>query len=387
VVKQLFLSLAFIFSFLTQGNTNHIVAGFSNYKHVDESTYEVKFTLIRNQNSGGTPLDMEVVIQIYTFDGLEYIHEGNLLVERDSTYNFDHGEQNSFASSVNVELEYAEYIIEYNLEQADKDYVFVHQRCCRTNLTSNLSNPGENGITLSTTITMQAQALQNSSIEFELLPQIFRKVNQEEEIPIEVVSIDGDILSYQLSPIYLGGGPNGTMPNSGNATDCDGVLPQGPCYPPYSQASFAQPELNFFKPIPSWNNITMDGQTGNLTGAPTMSGWFSYGFTIHENRNGQIINSTNFDYLMLIGLTSSTSDVIESSIEVLGNPSSDLFYISVDNTEKHDLLVTDMNGHRVRFSEGYHGKLTELNIEGPSGVYILSVSNGKTFDTVKLVKL
>lgn len=385
--KRIITCLAIIFSFLTQGSSNHIVAGFSNYKHINESTYEVKFTLIRDQNSGGAELDNEIVVQVYTYDGLAYLFEANILVERDALYDFDHGELNSFASSVGIGFEYGEYIMEYELTEPDKDYLFVFQRCCRSPLTSNISNSAENGITLSATITIRAQELQNSSIEFDLFPQIFRKVNQEEDINMQVNSIDGDTLSFQLSPVFLGGGLNGIMGDMDAANACDGISPQGPCFPPYPQADFAGSELNFSKPIPGWNDIAMDGQTGILNGTPTMNGWFTYGFTIHENRNGQIINSTSFDYLTLIGLTSSTQDIIRSHVKVLGNPSSDLFYISLADSEQYDLQLTDLNGHRVSFTKDQQASLTELNIDGPSGVYILSISDGKTFETVKLVKL
>jgi len=150
--KTIILCFAIIFSFLAQGSSNHIIAGFSNYKHISESSYEVKFTLIRDQNSGGAELDNEIVVQIYTYDGLAYLFEGNILVERDAIYDFDHGELNSFANSVAIELEYGEFIMEYELTEPDKDYLFVFQRCCRSPLTTNISNSNDNGITLSTTI-------------------------------------------------------------------------------------------------------------------------------------------------------------------------------------------------------------------------------------------
>jgi len=171
------------------------------------------------------------------------------------------------------------------------------------------------------------------------------------------------------------------------ANACDGISPHGPCFPPYAPANYVGTELNFFKPIPGWSDIAMDGQSGKLNGTPTMNGWFTYGFTIHENRNGQIINSTNFDYLTIIGLTSSIENVTKSHIQVLGNPSSDSFYVSIEDSEQFDLQLTDMNGHKVYFTKDQQASLTELSIDGPSGVYILSISNGKTFKTAKLVKL
>ena len=126
---------------------------------------------------------------------------------------------------------------------------------------------------------------------------MFVKINEDLDQPILVNSLDDDQLSYQFSPIYKGGGTNG-LNGVGDPQDCDGLSPEGPCYPPYEFVDFLNSDVAFYKPFPGWESQGLDGQSGSLLGTPTEMGQFAYGLTIHEFRDGLIINSTNFDYLV-----------------------------------------------------------------------------------------
>lgn len=371
---------------MTQGLSSHIVAGYSSYEHIGGNNYKVNFTLIRDIYTNGASLDSDIVIQIYSYDGSEYAHEGNALTTLDSIANFEFT-NTQFANPSFIGYEYGVYSINYELMQSDKDYYFVFQRCCRNPLISNIQNSGEIGLSIFSIITSKAQELQNSSISFDRLPPTLVPVNIDFNSPIEAISLDGDTLRYQLSPSYIGGGMMGAGANTGNAFECDGVLPQGPCFPPYQQTSYTPTELNFNNPFPAWDNLSMDPETGDLLGTPNMIGRYAYGFTIHEFRDGQIINSTNFDYLL--DVTDFVNAVDENNIEpikVLGNPSSDVFSITLPQGE-FQLGLYDIKGQQIEFMTTTKQNKIELNINGTNGIYFLHVSSKSMTKTIKLIKL
>ena len=382
--KGLLLLFCFIFSY--QAKATHIVAGFSSYTHLSNSTYQIKFTLIRDELSGGAEFDQDITVQVYTFDGNDYQFDGYLTTGLSNRAAVDLGNV-VFEQNTNIQLEYGEYQINYNLTASDKDYIFVFQRCCRNQTIVNIADPGDSGITLFTTITTEAQALQNSSIDFEIFPNLLAKVNEEIDRPIQVNNIDGDSLVFEFNPLYLGGGLAGaTIP--GDPTACDGVQPQGPCPPPYEQATFSSSDLNFNMPFPAWDNAGIDSSSGSLLGTPAAIGQYSYGFSIHEIRGGEIINSTNFDYIVYVAdFTNTLEEVEQSIIEVYGNPSEDLFTLKLDNNIDFELNVYDINGRQINFNCLKKNKLHELHIEGPAGIYFLNVSGLEKLETIKLVKL
>ncbi len=384
--KRILVLALLIISSTAESSATHIVAGFSSYKHISGSNYEIKFTLIRDQLSGAALLDEEIIVQVFRFNGSIYTHEANVRIDLAGTYEFDHGELSDLAKENQISYEYGEYLMNYNLFETDEDYVFVYQRCCRSPIFTNLLNPGESGISLVTTITNEAKMLQNSSIEFDILPSILRAPNAIYEMPIEVRSLDGDTLSFQFSPSFLGGGTDGIT--SGFAESCSGLSPQGPCYPPYQPVGFNSSELNFFKPFPGWEDVAMDGQTGALSGAPSTIGQFAYGFTIHENRNGQIINSTSFDYFTVVALlTSSTESVVPSKLKVFGNPSSEKFMIDLGQKDQYQFELYNMSGNKTEFNSSGNSGVVDLEILGPAGIYSLRAFNGKNIESIKLIKL
>ena len=387
-MKNIIVIFTLFFSFLVSDlSATHIVAGFSSYKHLTGNSYEIKYTLIRDKLSGGAELDQQIVVQVYSFDGINYIFQGNVLTDRDGIFQVSHGEQSPIADQSNIELEYAEYMFEFELSNPLEDYLFVYQRCCRAPTFSNINDPSENGITLITTITKEAQAVQNSSIEFDNLPNFIAIANQEQMLPINATSIDGDTLSYQFAPSYYGGGLAGTGTIGGEPSDCDGVTPQGPCYPPYEQVQFSFTNGNFANPFPAWENQGMNSSDGSLLGIPAEIGQHAYGFQIHELRNGQIINSTSFDYItFVLPFISSTEDLQPDKLWLVGNPSNNGFIIESRVEQDLSYEVINLKGEKITSTVERSGNRIKIDFNGPSGMYILKASNKDYNQNLKLIK-
>ncbi len=381
-------TLAFMLSFLLNDlSATHIVAGFSTYKHLSDNRYEIKFTLVRDQLSGGALSDNEIVVQVYTFNGAAYTFQNNIITPRSNIFEVEFGSQASIATQTNISLEAAEYTFDFGLSDPEVDYLFVFQRCCRTPTLLNIADPNENGITLISTISKEAQAIQNSSIEFDILPSFLAIVNQEQTTAINALSIDGDTLSYQFSPSYNGGGDDGAT-GIGDPTSCTGVTPHGPCPPPYQQVEYSFDETSFITPFPEWADQGMNATNGTLEGIPSLLGHYAYGFSIHESRNGQIINTTSFDYaIYVLPFTSSTENLHENKLKVHGNPSNDGFIVESDTDKKLNYEVYNLEGKKINTTIGYEGNTVKIDFEGHAGMYILKAFNETTNQSIRLIKL
>lgn len=376
-----------LFVFTSSLFANHIVAGFSSYTHVVDNLYEINFTLVSDFNTNGAPLDEIINIQIFSFNGVDYTYQDFATIPFTKISDFDHGVQQPIAEQLNlVELNYAEYSFSYELLESDVDYIFVYQRCCRSPLFANTLDPNNTGISLHCTITSEAQALQNSSIDFDLLPPVFAEVNVDQDFPINLINLDADSLSFQFSPPLIGGGNDGST-GSGDPTSCTGLQPEGPCFPPYATVPFSS-ELSFEMPFPNWLNQGMDAQTGDLMGTPQQLGQYSYGFSIDEFRNGELINSTNFDYMVIVAdFTLSTNKIQESKLEVFGNPGRESFLIKLINSEEYKFEVYSLAGEKITHTSSTSNGFLEVNILGPSGVYFLKASSKNRSEILKLIKL
>jgi len=388
-MKQLLITFTFLLSLLASELTaSHIVAGFSSYRHLSGNTYEIEFNLIRDIFSGGSQLDPNIDIQVYTFNDNTYEFYDSFVTPIDDLTPIEYNED----LSPNVflhELEQGKYIFEYDLATPDDDYYFVYQRCCRSQLFTNILEPEAVGISLSAVITKEAQAVQNSSIQLEEFPNFINFIGIESDIEINAISLDGDDLSFELAPSYVGGGLDGsTGPNSGDPNSCTGVSPQGPCPPPYEQVEFAFANGSFSNPFPNWDNQGMNANNGKLLGTPNMQGQFAYGFAIHETRDGQIINTTQFDFLTFVLLPVNNEDYyLGNQLELHKNPSNGSFYLINDLDLDLNYEVYNLRGEKMQSTFKRSNDLIEIDFDGPAGMYILKAFNGSYHQNLKLLKL
>lgn len=387
-MRTTFITLALLLGFFMNDiSATHIVAGFSSYKHLSGNSYEVTFNLIRDRLSGGAQADQEIFVQVYSFDGINYNFESNIITPLSTIVEVEHGMQSSIASLSNISLEYADYVLDFELSDPDLDYLFVFQRCCRTPTFGNILEPSENGITLISTITKEAQAVQNSSIEFDMLPSFIAIANEEITSNISATSLDDDVLSFQFSPSYVGGGLDGST-GTGNPNTCTGITPQGPCPPPYAQVGYSIDNGSFITPFPSWDNQGMDAMNGTLEGIPNLIGQYAYGFSIHESRNGQIINTTSFDYVVyVLPFISSTEELDENKLWVQGNPSTDGFIIESKLDKELSYDVYNLEGQKMNSRITTSGNRVKIDFDGHPGMYILKAYNESTNQSLRLIKL
>ena len=198
----------------------------------------------------------------------------------------------------NVCVEKGVYTFEVELPLSDFSYHVVYQRCCRNFSISNILEPGQTGATYTTEVTPLAQRDCNSSIRFKNFPPIV--ICQGAPLDFDHSAIDPDedsssYIEYEFCAPYDGGGIAGST-TAGDPEGFNGVAPNPDAPPPYAVVEF----LGLFsssEPLGGDPVITIDPQTGIITGTPTMLGQYVVGVCATEyDSSGNIISIIRRDF-------------------------------------------------------------------------------------------
>lgn len=163
-----------------------------------------------------------------------------------------------------------------NIPMNADGYVISYSSCCRNSNIGNVSNPGSTGqiYTIELPGTNQV-ATCNSAPVFNSLPPSEICTNLPVEIDFSATDSDADVLVYKLFHPY--GDINGTY-NGG---------------PPFPNITFTGP-YGFDNPMNA--GLTIDENTGIITGVPVVSGLFALGVVVEEWRGGILIGRKVRDF-------------------------------------------------------------------------------------------
>lgn len=261
----------------------HIIGGELYYDHLGGGLYNVTLKLYRDCASA-VGFDAQAAIGV--FDGVNFS-----LVQV---------QQLSFpgATTVPVELETpcltlppdvcvetTSYTGFFNLPLTVNGYILAYQRCCRTNIIENLSNPGDVGLTVTTRIPGSGLPV-NSSPRFNELPPVALCLDAPLAFDHSASDPDGDSLVYSMITPYNGGTPLAPQPNP-------------PAPPPYAPVPWDAGYSEAYQ-IDSDPAISIDPVTGLLTLTPTLQGVFNVGVRVQEYRNGELLGETRRDFLFKV---------------------------------------------------------------------------------------
>ncbi len=306
ILRHLILIPLVILLFVVDNYGAHIVGGQLVYTCQDtdltdnEVTYLMECTIYRDLFSTGATFDEDVDFGVFRFNGTSWIHVENVGVEGfedQATIDFD--ESNPCVEiPPNVGVEEATYRFLLTLEKIDEPYLIVYQRCCRNSTITNVINPGDQGAAVHVTISPEAQDICNSSPKFLDFPPIF--ICQDEDLFVSQAAsdIDGHTLRYSFcAPLTAGGTDGLTNADAFLATSCTGVTPNpANCPPPYNQIPFAAP---FTATAPLGAGISINQNTGLITGVPDMIGQYVVGICVEEFignvKIGEIIRDFQFN--------------------------------------------------------------------------------------------
>lgn len=296
----------------TDGFTAHIVGGQMTYECIDADptdntvVFEIRTTVFRDLFSGGAQPDDDADFGVY-----EEVSPGNWQwVGSQIDLNFVDRNDIPFEDSNpcveipdNVGTERFSYVFNIALPVSTNNYMIVYQRCCRNSTINNIQFPGDTGAAMFVEITPQAQSTCDNSPQFNELPPIFICQNQFLEVDHSASDIEGDVLRYSFCAPKTAGGTDGSGgPNSGSATACTGVTPMPQfCPPPFQDVTFLDPigtagGLTWQTPLAGNPVVTIDPNTGIISGVPEQIGQFVVGVCVQAFRNGQLIAEINRDF-------------------------------------------------------------------------------------------
>ena len=201
-----------------------------------------------------------------------------------------------------------------NLPPTAGGYTIAYQRYSRNSTIVNIFNPAETGSTYYTNIPPSGLATCNNSATFNEFPPTIICANNPMFVNQSATDIDGDSLVYEFCSPVIGG--DAGCPQPGNPNTCPGIesLP-----PPYSPVSWIPP-YNGGNPLGGSPQVSINPQTGIITGTPIDIGQYVVGICVTEYRNGVAINVVRRDFQFNVTPCSIVQAAVESDqIDAEGN--------------------------------------------------------------------
>lgn len=299
----------------------HIIGGVITYECLGGGNYRFTLKIYRDCFGGGAPFDsapgspLQGTVTVYK--GNSSAPFKNIELSGPSITNILPNISNPcLVAPPNVCVEEGVYQFNLNLPTTNESYHVVYQRCCRNNSISNLVDPGETGATYYIQLTKEAQALCNNSPTFNDFPPVAICTGEPINFDHSANSNDpgqGEVLKYELCNPFVGGGTDQT-----NATQPFGVAPNPDLPPPYGFVTFSTPYSATY-PLSANPALTIDENTGFLTGVPNVVGQFVVGVCVKEYRNGVLISEVRRDFQFNVAKCDPTviADIKEDEIVTL----------------------------------------------------------------------
>lgn len=280
-----FLILLLFLIEATAGKATHLVGGDMSYTCISSdstgNTYQVKLTIYRDCNSQA-PFDIQIPISVYGGPNQTTLVQ-TYMVAGGPVYSIPAVVNNPCLQvPPNVCTEKKTYVFNLSLPVATHGYTLVHQRCCRNNTISNVTNSGDWGNSYYITIP-PGDSLCNSSAQFTSDPPIVLCRFDSLYLDFSVNEPDGDSVFYSLCQPMHGGSQQQPSPNP-------------PSPPPFTPVPLNS-GLTTNNPLPANPGIAIDPQTGILTGTPTSSGQYVFAVCVEEyDSNGALLSNLRRDY-------------------------------------------------------------------------------------------
>lgn len=258
----------------------HIVGGDMYYECIGTNQYRITLKVYRDCFSNGPNVadyDDPAFIGIFDANGNE-IDILNVFFQ--NRRNVPPETSNPCLSPPsNVCVEEASYVFDYTLPPVNGGYTVVYTRCCRNATIGNIVAPGSVGATYTVNIDPQRTPCNNSP-EFNDFPPIVICAGEPLVFDHSATDPDGDVIEYELCAPFTGGDQNDPQPF--------------PTPPPFGNVTWQNPYsiANLLGGTP----LTIDRNTGILTGTPQLQGQFVVGVCANEYRNGVLIGTTRRDF-------------------------------------------------------------------------------------------
>jgi gliding motility-associated-like protein len=279
--KALFIFFVFLFS-IDGAYADHIAGGEVSYTFLGNAStpnagrYRITLKLYRDCDSDGAPLDPTVAITIYpTGSGIFYVNRAVSLKSSDiiSLQNPDP----CIGNPPRICYEIGSYFFDVTLPYTQKGYVVAFQRCCRIKGIFNMINSGETGVTYVAYIPgtqLGPSAPKNNTPKFKTTDTSVICANNYFQYDFGAKDDDGDELEYVFEAAYSG-------LSQDNPAD---TIAQPPAYDPVRY------NFGFSAQLPLGPNVSIDPNTGMISGIAPVAGIYVVTVGVLEKRDGIVIN-------------------------------------------------------------------------------------------------
>lgn len=291
------MQLIFLLALFSECFATHIVGGEIFYECLGGNTYRITLKIYRDCINGEAPFDNPAVVSVYNSSG-NLVQ--NVEINLPGSNNVPPVVNNPCLQyPPNICVEEAVYVKEVTLPPNTNGYHLAYQRCCRNGTILNLYDPGNVGSTYYAYIPPANVVSCNSSPRYDHFPPIVLCVGDPLFFDHSATDPDGDVLVYELCEPY----------NGASAFD---PQPVPAAAPPYSTVNWNNPYSGSY-PLASSPALSIDPNTGLLTGTPATAGQFVVAVCVKEYRNGVLLSTNKRDFQFnVMNCTSNVSAAIPS---------------------------------------------------------------------------
>lgn len=254
------------------------------YDCLSDNNYKVTIKIYRDCYSSGADFDDPLYLYIYNSSG---VLQQQISIPLLSSTLIDPDLTNPcIVDAPDICVEEGVYEVIINLPNSLGGYDLVYQRCCRNSSIINLDEPDSQGATYWAYIPNPGDIC-NSSPRFNTFPPIVICGGYPFQFDHSATDPDGDSLVYELCAPFLGGGLTAPIP------DLFSVPPISS--PPFPTLDYAE-GFSATYPMEASPELTINSETGLLTGTPTLFGQFVVGICVKEYRDGELIETHLRDF-------------------------------------------------------------------------------------------
>lgn len=317
-LKKIIPIVILLMTFCMQINARHIVGGEMYYKcnGVQDGNMNISVELIlyRDASVESTLFDASAEIGIYqSGSGNTWEYFNTYTTKAPVTEALDSNSGTPCLSAVpNIQVEKGLYKFDLTLPVSNKSYLLSYTRCCRVQGISNIVNSGNQGARYYVEITPEAQTSCDSSPRFTNLPPSVICVNEDLDFSFKTSDGNaGDVVKYSMCSPTAGGGPFGSNQNPGDARGCNGIKPDPQrCGQVIKGLPFGS-GYSFDNPIRGSKPISIDENTGQMTGFPEVQGVYALAVCATSyNASGEELTTIKRDFQ--INVTECKKEIIAS---------------------------------------------------------------------------
>lgn len=262
---------------------SHIVGGELFYDHQGGSRYLITVKMYRDCLSDGANFDTQLPITVFDGNGT-YIFTFTIPFPGSSVLPVQFSNP-CIATPSGICIQEAIYQRTVTLPVSTSGYILAYQRCCRGPNVVNLSDPEEEGLTLTVDIPPTATVPTNSSPRYTRFPPLLFCANQEFIFDHAATDPDGDSLVYALCTPFRGGTAANPAPFSTSL-------------PPYQYVQWKS-GIDAANPF-GQGTASIDPVTGSFKAVPEVAGLYAVAVCVYEYRDGILLSTNRRDFLFRV---------------------------------------------------------------------------------------